>query len=153
MMPNLYLSIGLILALAGVYGYGHHAGYVEKGVEVQQEIALRNEEARAKEQELHQVMNDSEAKLLEANNAINEKQSALDRAIRAGRVRFPASCVQASTGAAPASGSGYEATSESDRETLAAIAAVVAQGDRNTEQLNACIDAYNQVREMVNGQR
>ncbi len=153
MMPNLYLSIGLILALAGVYGYGHHVGYVEKEVEVQQEIALRNEEARAKEQELHQVMNDSEAKLLEANNGINEKQSALDRAIRSGRVRFPTSCVQASTGAPAAPSGGVEAASESDRETLAAIAAIVAQGDRNTEQLNACIDAYNQVREMVNGQR
>ena len=78
---NPYLIIGLILALAGVYGYGHHAGYVEKEVEVQQEIALKNEEARAKEQEIHQIMNDSEAKLLEANNAINQKQSALDRAI------------------------------------------------------------------------
>jgi hypothetical protein len=147
---NPYLIIGLILALAGVYGYGHHAGYVEKEVEVQQEIALRNEEARAKEQEIHQIMNDSEAKLLEANNAINQKQSALDRAIAAGRVRFPTSCVQAGNVTTAATGSGAEAAGESDRETLRLIAEIVAQGDRNTEQLNACIDAYNQVREMVN---
>jgi hypothetical protein len=153
MMPNLYLSIGLILALAGVYGYGHHAGYAEKEVEVQQEIALKNEEARAKEQEIHQIMNDSEAKLLEANNAISQKQSALDRAIAAGRVRLPASCVQAGNVTTAAAGSGAEAAGESDRETLRLIAEIVAQGDRNTEQLNACIDAYNQVREMANGQR
>ena len=87
-------------------------------------------------------------------NAINEKQSALDRAIRAGRVRFPsAGCVQTSPSAAPAAGGGNEAGSESDRQTLAAIAAIVAEGQRNTEQLNACIDAYNQVKETVNGQR
>ena len=153
MMPSPTMIIGAILVLVGVYGYAHHAGYVEKETEVQLEIAKKNEEARAKEHELNQQLNENEAKLLEANNAITEKQSALDRAIRAGRVRFPASCVQASTSAASTAGSGPEAASESDRETLAAIAAIVAQGDRNTEQLNACIDAYNKVREMVNGQR
>jgi hypothetical protein len=29
----------------------------------------------------------------------------------------------------------------------------VAQGDRNTAQLNACIDAYESVRSLVNDQR
>jgi broad-specificity NMP kinase len=41
-------------------------------------------------------------------------------------------------------------TSDSDRETLAAIAEIVAQGDRNTAQLNACIDAYEEVRTKLN---
>ena len=152
-MKSLYLSIGLILALAGVYGYGHHAGYAEKETEVQLEIAHKNDEARATEQALNKQLNDNEAKLLEANNAITEKQTALDRAIRAGRVRFPASCVQASAGATPTPSGGDTAPSESDRETLRLIAEIVAQGDRNTEQLNACIAAYNQVMEAVNGQR
>ena len=153
MMQYLYVSIGLILALAGVYGYGHHAGYAEKETEVQLEIASKNEEARAKEQELNKQLNENEAKLLEANNAITQKQSALDRAIASGRVRLGSSCVQAGNVTTAATGSGAEAAGESDRETLRLIAEIVAQGDRNTEQLNACIDAYNQVREMVNGQR
>ena len=152
-MKSLYLSIGLILALAGVYGYGHHAGYVEKETEVQLEIAHKNDEARATEQALSKQLNDNEAKLLEANNAITEKQTALDRAIRTGRVRFPTSCVQAGASAAPTPSGGDSTASESDRETLRLIAEIVAQGDRNTEQLNACIAAYNQVMEAVNGQR
>jgi hypothetical protein len=101
---------------------------------------------------------------MEANNAITEKQSSLDRAIRAGRVRLPSSsCVQTNGNTTPSSGNSNQAGSESDRQinstsdeadraTLAAIAEIVAQGDRNTLQLNACIDAYNAVRQQVNSQ-
>ena len=103
---------------------------------------------------MDQQLNASASKLQEANNAINEKQSALDAAIRAGRVRLPSpSCVQASSSATPAAGGGDEARAESDRQTLEAIAALIAEGDRNTQQLNACIESYNKVREAVNGQR
>ena len=138
---RLYLIIGVILALVGLYGYAHHAGYKERDAEMQAEIAQKNEEARAKEQELNQKLNENATKLQEANHAIDEKQSALDRAIRAGRVRLPStSCVQAGPAATPAAGGGNEAGSESDRQTLAAIAAIVAEGQRNTEQLNACIE-------------
>ena len=153
-MNKLYLILGTILVVAGIYGYGHHKGWNDRDAEMQAEIAQKNEEARAKEQELNQKLNENATKLQEANHAIDEKQSALDRAIRAGRVRLPStSCVQTSPSPAPAAGNRDEATSESDRQTLAAIAAIVAEGQRNTEQLNACIDAYNQVKETVNGQR
>ena len=153
-MNKLYLILGTILVVAGIYGYGHHKGWNDRDAEMQAEIAQKNEEARAKEQELNQKLNEHATKLQEANHAIDEKQSALDRAIRAGRVRLPStSCVQASPSPAPAAGNRDEAASESDRQTLAAIAAIVAEGQRNTEQLNACIDAYEQVRNTINGQR
>ena len=153
-MNKLYLILGTILVVAGIYGYGHHKGWNDRDAEMQAEIAQKNEEARAKEQELNQKLNEHATKLQEANHAIDEKQSALDRAIRAGRVRLPStSCVQASPSPAPAARGGDEAASESDRQTLAAIAAIVAEGQRNTEQLNACIDAYEQVRNTINGQR
>ena len=152
-MNKLYLILGTILVVAGIYGYGHHKGWNDRDAEMQAEIAQKNEEARAKEQELNQKLNEHATKLQEANHAIDEKQSALDRAIRAGRVRLPATgCVQAGPGSTPAAGSGNEAGSESDRQTLAAIAAIIAEGQRNTEQLNACIDSYNAVREQVNSQ-
>lgn len=153
MIPTPWMIVGAITAGLTAFFYGHHAGYVERDQEMQIEIARLNNQAREKEQQLTAAMNQNQTKLMEANNAITEKQSALDRAIRAGRVRLNTSCVQASAGTGAAPASGPEAGSESDRETLAAIAAIVAQGDRNTAQLNACIDAYNAVREQVNGQR
>ena len=153
-MNRLYLILGTILVVAGIYAYGHHKGWNDRDADMQAEIAQKNEEARAKEQELNQKLNEHASKLQEANHAIDEKQSALDRAIRAGRVRLPStSCVQASPSPAPAARGGDEAASESDRQTLLLIAQIAADGDRAINQLNACIDAYNQVRETINGQR
>ena len=154
MMPNPWVILGVLLALAGFYGYGHHKGWVERDIEMQSEIAVKNEEARTKEQELTKQLNENSTKLMEANNAITEKQSSLDRAIRAGRVRLPSSsCVQTSSSAAPSSGSSSQAGSESDTETLRLIAQIAADGDKAINQLNACIDNYNKVMEAVNGKR
>jgi hypothetical protein len=151
---NPWLIIGALVALGSFYSYGHHKGWVERDAEMQSEIAQKNEEARAKEQELTKQLNDNSTKLQEANNAISEKQTSLDRAIRAGSLRLKTtSCVQTSSSTPVANGNSNQEGSESDRQTLAAIAEIIAQGDRNTAQLNACIDSYNKVMESVNGKR
>ena len=145
-----WIPIIFVLILGGTYGFGHHNGWADRDVEMQAEIATKNEAAREAEKKLNADLNQTTIALQEANDVITQKQTALDRAIAAGRVRFPSSCVQASgSNSTPAVG-GDAATSESDRETLRLIAEIVAQGDRNTEQLNACIAAYNQVMEAVN---
>jgi hypothetical protein len=151
---NPWLIIGVLVALGSFYSYGHHKGWVERDAEMQSEIAQKNEEARAKEQELTKQLNDNSTKLQEANNAISEKQTSLDRAIRAGSLRLKTtSCLQTSSSPTPPNGNSNQEGSESERQTLAAIAEIIAQGDRNTAQLNACIDSYNKVMESVNGKR
>jgi hypothetical protein len=153
MMPNPWMIIGVIFVVLGTYKYGTYSGYKERDAEMQQEIARLNDESRQKEQKLAQDLNNTSSQLLEANNAISQKQSALDRAIIAGRVRFPSSsCVQAATSAAAASGNQAEA-SESERETLRLIAQLAAEGDRAINELNACIAVYEQVRNTINGTR
>jgi len=151
---NPWLIIGVLVALGSFYSYGHHKGWVERDAEMQSEIAQKNEEARVKEQELTKQLNDNSTKLQEANNAISEKQTSLDRAIRAGSLRLKTtSCLQTSSSPTPPNGNSNQEGSESERQTLAAIAEIIAQGDRNTAQLNACIDSYNKVMESVNGKR
>ena len=154
MIPNPWVILGVLLALAGFYGYGHHKGWDDRDIEMQAEIAVKNEEARVKEQELTKQLTENSTKLMEANNAITEKQSSLDRAIRAGRVRLPStSCVQTSSSPTPASGDSPKAGSESDTEVLRLIAQIIADGDKAINQLNACIDSYNKVMEAVNAKR
>lgn len=159
-----YAVVAAVVLLIGTYFYGHHKGWYERDAEMQAEIARKNEEARATEQKLNEQIQANATRLQEANHVITEKQSALDRAIRAGRVRLPAPrCVQAPADPAPAAGDRYQAPSQPDRQadepsdaeraTLAAIAEIVAQGDRNTAQLNACIDAYETLRSQLNAQR
>ena len=154
MIPNPWVILGAILVAVSVYFYGHHKGWDERDAEMQAEIAIKNEESRTKEQELAKQLNDQSSKLLEANNAISEKQSSLDRAIRAGRVRLPStSCVQTNGNPPVASGNSNQAASESDTETLRLIAQIAADGDKAINQLNACIDAYQAVMEKSNGKR
>jgi len=152
MIPNPWVILGAICVAVSVYFYGHHKGWDARDIEMQSEIAVKNEEARVKEQELTKQLTENSTKLMEANNAITEKQSSLDRAIRAGRVRLPStSCVQTSPSATPASGDSPKAGSESDTETLRLIAQIAADGDKAINQLNACISAYEAVRSQVNG--
>ena len=158
---NPYVIIGAIVTAIALYFYGHHKGWDERNMEMQAEIAKKNEESRQTEQKLTEQVNQTATKLQEANDAVTQKQTALDRAIRAGRVRLPAaSCLQTAANPAAAagdrnqaggqSGGQADAASDAERATLAAIAEIVAQGDRNTQQLNACIDAYTQLREQLN---
>jgi hypothetical protein len=154
MIPNPWMILGAIFVAVSVYFYGHHRGWDERDAEMQAEIATKNEESRVKEQELAKQLNEQSSKLLEANNAISEKQSSLDRAIRAGRVRLPStSCVQTNGNPPVASGNSNQAASESDTETLRLIAQIAADGDKAINQLNACIDAYQAVMEKSNGKR
>jgi hypothetical protein len=154
MIPNPWVILGVLLALAGFYGYGHHKGWNDRDAEMQAEIAVKNEEARTKEQELTKQINDQSYKLQEANNAITQKQTDITKLINSGRVRLQTTgCVQANASAPAPSGDRNTEASESDRATLLAIAEIIAQGDRNTAQLNQCIQAYNQVMGAVNGQR
>ena len=163
-MLNPYFIIGAMIAVGGAYGYGHHVGWGDRDAEMQIEIAKKNDEAREKERELAQQLNDQSTKLSEANNVINQKQSSLDRAIRDGRLRLPSTrCVQATPNAPTPTGDSpkersepnrpvYE-TSDSERATLQAIAEIVAQGDKNTAQLNSCISAYEKAMEIINGNK
>jgi hypothetical protein len=131
---------------------------------MQIEIAKKNDESRQTEQKLNEQLNTTASKLLEVNDVVNKKQSALDAAIRAGRVRIsPPSCVYPTENSPVATTNSTETRSQPDREidqpsdaeraTLQAIAEIVAQGDKNTAQLNACVDSYNQMRDLLNGNK
>jgi hypothetical protein len=117
-------------------------------------IAKKNDEARLIEQNMGEKLNQQSLKLQEANDAINKKTTALAVANRAGKLRLcPSSNVQAPT-STPVASADTKATSEPDRPTdTASDAERVAQGDKNTIALNACVDSYNDVRNLLNDKR
>jgi F0F1-type ATP synthase membrane subunit b/b' len=156
-----------LLAIFGIYKYGYNSGWGDRDAEMQAEIAKKNEESREKEQEMAKAVADKETELRKANDVVSQKQTDLNRLIAAGRVRLPtASCVQAAPSAPVAVGNSNQAPSqpdrapepdtgpsESERQTLQLIAQIAAEGDRAINQLNACIDAYDNMRNIINAQR
>jgi hypothetical protein len=159
-IPLPWLIVGVLVSLFGTYRVGHHYGWLERDGDMKIAIAKKNEESRKTEQQLNEQINQNATKLLEATNAINQKTSALAVANRAGKLRLcPTSYVQAPT-SSPVAPTNTEATREPDRQanepsdaeraTIEAIAEIVAQGDKNTAALNACVDAYENVRNLLN---
>jgi hypothetical protein len=130
---------------------------------MQIEIAKKNEESRVKEQAAIEKINNTATKLQEANDALNQKTSALARANRAGQLRIcapsnvqaPASPATTATDTKTASqpDRAPDQPSDAERATIEAIAEIVAQGDKDTAALNACVDSYNQMRDLLNDKR
>ena len=163
MFPIPWLIVGVMVSLFGTYQVGHHYGWLERDNDMKIAISKKNEEARQIEQNMGEKLNQQSAKLQEANDAINKKTTALAVANRAGKLRLcPSSNVQTPSNTASTSADS-KATSQPDRQanepsdaeraTIDAIAEIVAQGDRNTVALNACVDAYENVRNLLNDKR
>ena len=159
-IPLPWLIVGVLISLFGSYRVGHHYGWLERDGDMKIAIAKKNEEARQIEQNMGEKLNQQSLKLQEANNAINQKTSALSAANRLGKLRLcPSSNLQA-TPSSPIATTNTEATSQPDRQTdtasdaeratIEAIAEIVAQGDKNTAALNACVDSYQQMRDLLN---
>jgi len=155
-IPFPYIALAVCIALFGSYRGGYHYGWSDRDAEMQIAIAKKNDEARAKEKELGEKLQDQETKLRKAQDDIVKKQSAMHELARTGRLRLPApSCPQANASATIAAGDTQPSqpdASESERQTIAALIDIAAEGDKAISKLNACVNAYNEVRVLVNGQ-
>ena len=155
-IPLPYLALAICIALFGSYRGGYHFGWQDRDNDMKLAIAQKNEEARAKEKELGEKLQDQETKLRKAQDDIVKKQSAMHELARTGRLRLPApSCPQASASASPATGDTQPSQpeqSESERALITALIDIAADGDKAITKLNACANAYEEVRRLVNGQ-
>ncbi len=146
---NPYVLAGIFALLVASFFEGHHIAYLEQ----QAEIAKLNEKARAVEQEASQRVNDLSTKLVKANQDAKTQIQKRDADIASGKLRFSIAtrAVPAASNAASASGDSIQARAELDPTTAQSLVAITDQGDANTRQLNACIDAYNTVFKVING--
>ena len=153
-IPLPWIIIGAIVSLFTTYQVGHRYGWLERDQEMQIEIAKKNDEARELEKNMTSKLADKETELRKAKNEISKKQSAMRELANTGRLRLPtASCVQASPSAAPATGDSRDEPSELERQTINTLIDLVAEGDKAIAKHAACVAAYNEVRESINGKR
>jgi len=155
-IPLPYLALAIAIALFGSYRGGYHFGWEDRDNDMKIAIAQKNNEARAKEKELGEKLQDQEKKLRKAQDDVKKKQSAMHELARTGRLRLPApSCPQANA-STPISIGNPQPTdtteTELERQTIAALIDIAADGDKAIVKLNACVAAYEEVRRLVNGQ-
>jgi stress response protein YsnF len=142
---NPWLIIALGLALGGVYGYGHHNGYVQKEHEDELIIAKKNEE-------MNDAKNKADAELAKANKQLASKGVALTNAIRNGQQRLFVPVATSAGCAAPATGDG-QARAELDKSVGEALVRITLDGDKAILNLNSCIDRYNSIKEIAGDKR
>ena len=152
-IPLPWLIVGIMVSLFGTYRGGYHFGWADRDADMQIEIAKKNEEARVLEKNLTSKLSDQETLLRKAQNEVVKKQSAMHELARTGRLRLPtASCPQASSNPATPVGNIDTSQSELERQTIEALIDIAAEGDKAIVKLNSCVAAYNEVRNLVNGQ-
>ena len=153
-IPLPWIIIGAIVSLFTTYQVGHRYGWLERDGEMQVEIAKKNDEARELEKNMASKLADKETELRKAKNEISKKQSAMRELANTGRLRLPtSSCVQASTSTSTPTGDSRDEPSELERQTINTLIDLVAEGDKAIAKHAACVAAYNEVRESINGKR
>ena len=148
---NPYVILSIVLAILGSFGTGYWRGSKDEVTRQQLEIAALNAEARQKEQALVNAITTQSTKLQKANQDAKLIAKERDAAIASGalRLRIPVKapvCPVQTAGDTPApAGDSVQTTAEFDAKTAQSLVAITDQGDANTRQLNACIDAYNAI--------
>jgi hypothetical protein len=153
---NPWILLGILVVFLSVGAGGYQTGKTAERERQQLEIAKLNEGARVKEQALAKAVNITATQLVKVNNEAKVQIAKRDAAITAGtlKLRIPTKTVcpvSTPDNPAPASGNSIQATAELDPTTARNLVAITDQGDNNTRQLNACIDAYNAAYQTLKG--
>jgi hypothetical protein len=154
---NPWVLLGILMAVMSAFGGGYLKGSNDEVTRQQLEIAALNAEARQKEQVLVSAIQTQATKLQKANQDAKLAQQKRNADIDNGtlKLRIPVKApncpIPTTTDTAPSAGDSVQASAELDREVAKSLVAITDQGDANTRQLNACIDAYNTVYQTLKG--
>jgi hypothetical protein len=146
---NPWVILGFVLSVTISFGSGYFKGKHDENVSQQLEIARLNAVARTKEAALATAVTSTATALRTSNEKARQISKERDLAIASGAlklrlpVKAPNCTVSTPDNPTATSGDSVQATAELDREVAKSLVAITDQGDANTRQLNACIDAYN----------
>jgi hypothetical protein len=154
---NPWVLLSILIAISSSFGGGYFKGKHDEVTRQQLEIAALNAEARQKEQILISTIQTQSNKLQKANQDAKLAQQKRNADIDSGSlklripVKAPDCSISTASDTTPASGNSVQATAELDPTIAKSLISITDQGDANTRQLNACIDAYNAAYQTLKG--
>jgi len=150
---NPWVILGIIMAVLSAAGSGYYKGKHDENTRQQVEIAALNAKARETEQAMAQVAQTYGQTLRKANNVAKVKEDKLRADIASGKrklfipVQAP-DCPVSTPTDAPAPIGDTETRAELDPRIAESLVDLTSRGDTAIRQLNACIDQYNEMRNM-----
>jgi len=154
---NPWVLLGIMMAVMSSFGGGYFKGKHDEVTRQQLEIAALNAEARQKEQILVSAIQTQATKLQKANQDAKLAQQKRNSDLESGAlklripVKAPDCSIHSPTDSTSPPRDSVQATAELDREVAKSLVAITEQGDSNTRQLNACIDAYQSIYQTLKG--
>jgi LAS superfamily LD-carboxypeptidase LdcB len=154
---NPWVLLSILIAISSSFGGGYFKGKHDEVTRQQLEIAALNAEARQKEQILISTIQTQSNKLQKANQDAKLAQQKRNADIDSGSlklripVKAPDCSISTASDASTTIGNSVQATAELDPTIAKSLVAITDQGDSNTRQLNACIDAYNAAYQTLKG--
>ena len=154
---NPWVLLGILMAVLSAAGSGYYKGQHDENTRQQVEIAGLNAIARTKEAALTTAVTSTATALRTSNEKAKQISKERDLAISSGALRLrlpvkaPVCPVHTATDTPAESRDSVQTSAELDGETAKSLVAITDQGDANTRQLNACIDAYNSVYQTLKG--
>jgi len=148
---NPYVLLGIVLSILSAFGGGYWKGSKDEVTRQQLESAALNAAARQKEQALVAAVTTQATKLQKANQDAKLIAKERDAAIASGNlklripVKTPVCPVQAAGDTPAPAGNSVQTGAELDAKTAQSLVAITDDGDKAIRQLNACIDAYNNI--------
>lgn len=150
---NPWVILGIVMAVLSAAGSGYYKGKNDEHTRQQVEIAALNAKARETEQAMAQVAQSYGQTLRKANNVAKAKEDKLRADIATGErrlfipVKAPECAVSTTADSTTPSGD-TETRAELDPRIAESLIDLTSRGDQAIRSLNACIDQYNEMREM-----
>ena len=154
---NPWVLLGILMAVMSSFGGGYYKGKHDEVTRQQLEIAALNAEARQKEQILVSAIQTQATKLQKANQDAKLAQQKRNSDLESGAlklripVKAPDCSIHSPTDSTSPPRDSVQATAELDPTIAKSLIAITDQGDANTRQLNACIDAYQSIYQTLKG--
>jgi len=153
---NPWILLSILIAICSAFGAGYYRGERMESIHQMDEIQHLNAEARQRERALTSAVNITSTQLVKANNDAKLQTQKLHSALDSGsfKLRIPIKTticpIRTTADSFPSAGDSDQATAELDRETAKNLVAITDDGDKAIRQLNACIDAYNNIYNTLN---
>jgi hypothetical protein len=150
---NPWVLLVLICAFLGVGAVSYTKGQDNEHDRQQIEMAALNAKARETEQAMAQVAQTYGQTLKKANDAAKVKEAKLRNDIVSSKLKLfvpiqVPECAVSATEDTPAPAGDTETRAELDPRIAESLVDLASRGDQAIRSLNACIDQYNEIRNM-----
>lgn len=152
-MLNPWVLLTIVLSILGAFGSGYYKGESDESARNQIEVSRLNEQSRASEQKLVEQNSSSIQQLQKVNQDAEKKQTQLRSDLATANLRLFVTTKGGVSMPSDSSTSDRETRGELDESTGNFLISLTTEGDKAINELNSCIDQYNNAYKIMKGNK